>query len=177
VRRTRGPVLGFWDFSPSRDMIDSLSVPFGPSSTRDGTKSTSSATTASADSSLRRRRRRPFRREGRSPRVRTRSFTARAPDLRRRALVTRASRFFARSPCSAPPHPVLVHRPAISLPASFTPSSGPDALRFASLAVTSSRVDFHLQDRAHAGRTKKNAPGGALFYRSGRAQTQPAGPW
>jgi hypothetical protein len=26
-------------------------------------------------------------------------------------------------------------------------------LRFTSLAVTSSRVDFHLQDRAHAGRT------------------------
>jgi hypothetical protein len=132
-----------------------------PSSTRGGTKSTSSATTASADSYLRRRRRRrPFRHEGRSPRVRTRSFTARAPDLRRRALVTRASRFMARSPCSAPPHPVLVHRPAIALSASFTPSSGPDALRFASLAVTSSRVDFHLQDRAHAGRTmKKGGPG------------------
>jgi len=45
-------------------------------------------------------------------------------------LVTRASRFIARSPCSAPPHPVLVHRPAIALPASFTSSSGPDALRF-----------------------------------------------
>ena len=70
----------------------------------------------------------------------------------------------ARSPCSAPPHPVLVHRPAIALPASFTSSSGPDALRFASLAVTSSRVDFHLQDRAHAGRTMKQAPDGAPVF-------------
>jgi hypothetical protein len=61
-------------------------------------------------------------------------------------------------------HPLLVHRPAVALPASFTPSSRSDALRFASLAVTSSREDFHLQDRAHAGRTKqKGDPQAALF--------------
>jgi hypothetical protein len=47
--------------------------------------------------------RRPFRHKARSPQVRTHSFTARPPDLRRLALVTRASRSFARSPCSAPP--------------------------------------------------------------------------
>ncbi len=29
-------------------------------------------------------------------------------------------------------------------------------LRFASLTVTSSREDLHLQECAHAGRTKKN---------------------
>ena len=33
-------------------------------------------------------------------------------------------------------------------------------LRFASLAVINSREDLHLQECAHAGRTKKNRPGG-----------------
>ena len=64
----------------------------------------SPTTTACADSSLRRpNRRRPFRHQTRSPRVRTRPFTARPPDLRRRALVVRASRISARSPCSTMP--------------------------------------------------------------------------
>ena len=47
--------------------------------------------------------RRPFRHEARSPQVRTHSFPAQPPDLRRFALTTRASRLFARSPCSAAP--------------------------------------------------------------------------
>jgi hypothetical protein len=50
-------------------------------------------------------------------------------------------------------YPVPVRRPAVSFHASFTPSSRLDALRFPSLAVTSSREDFHLQVNAHAGRT------------------------
>src|ERR1700724_2519032 len=50
-------------------------------------------------------------------------------------------------------YPVPVRRPAASLPASFTPASRSDALRFASLAVTSSREDFHLLVNAHAGHT------------------------
>jgi hypothetical protein len=50
-------------------------------------------------------------------------------------------------------YPVPVRRPAASFHASFTPSSRLDALRFPSLAVTSSREDFHLQVNAHAGRT------------------------
>lgn len=54
-------------------------------------------------------------------------------------------------------YPVPVRRPAASLPASFTPSSRSDPLRFAPLAVTSSREDFHLQVDAHAGRTKNKA--------------------
>jgi hypothetical protein len=54
-------------------------------------------------------------------------------------------------------YPVPVRRPAASFPASFTPSSRSDALRFASLAVTSSREDFHLQVDAHAGRTDVDA--------------------
>ena len=48
-------------------------------------------------------RRRPFSHEARSPRVRTHSFAAQPPDLRRLALITRASRNYARSPCSAAP--------------------------------------------------------------------------
>ena len=47
--------------------------------------------------------RRPFRHKARPPQVRTHSFTARPPNLRRFALATRASRFHARSPCSAAP--------------------------------------------------------------------------
>jgi hypothetical protein len=37
-------------------------------------------------------------------------------------------------------------------------------LRFASLTVTSSRVDFHLQVNAHAGRTYKKARSNAGFF-------------
>ena len=47
--------------------------------------------------------RRPFRHKARSPRVRALTFSARPPDLRSFALITRASRFYARSPCSATP--------------------------------------------------------------------------
>src|SRR5699024_11101058 len=99
--------------------------------------------------------RRPFRRKARSPRIRTRSVTAQPPDLRRLALTTRASRLLARSPCSASPrYPVLVHRLAASLHASFPRSVTLTQLRFTSLAMVYSWEDFHLQDRAHAGRTK-----------------------
>ena len=47
--------------------------------------------------------RRPFSHKVRSPQVRTRSFPAQSPHLRRLALTTRASRSLARSPCSASP--------------------------------------------------------------------------
>jgi hypothetical protein len=55
-------------------------------------------------------------------------------------------------------YPVSVRRPAALLPASFTLSSRSNALRFTSLAVTSSREDFHLQVDAHAGRTSESPP-------------------
>src|SRR5262249_15961983 len=58
-------------------------------------------------------------------------------------------------------YPVPVRRPAASFPASFTPSSRSDALRFASLAVISSGEDSHLQVNPHAGRTREGrAPAG-----------------
>ena len=47
--------------------------------------------------------RRPFKRKPRSPQVRSRPFSASSPHLRHLALTTRASRFPARSPCSASP--------------------------------------------------------------------------
>ena len=47
--------------------------------------------------------RRPFRRQARSPQVRTRSFTAQPPDLRNLALTTKASHRCACSPCSVAP--------------------------------------------------------------------------
>jgi hypothetical protein len=46
-----------------------------------------------------------------------------------------------------------VRQPAVSLHASFPQSVALMQLRFASLTVTSSRVDFNLQVNAHAGRT------------------------
>ncbi len=100
--------------------------------------------------------RRPFRREARSPQVRTLSFTARSPGLRRLSL---GHRSFA-DPCPLAPlvgasYPVSVRRPAVSLPASFPRSVALAQLRFASIGMTSSRSDFHQQDSAHAGRTRK----------------------
>ncbi len=100
--------------------------------------------------------RRPFRHEARSPRVRTHSFTARPPDLRR---LTFDHKSFAES-CplaliGTAFYPVLVHRPAVSLHASSPRSVTLPQLRFASLAVVSSREDFHLLECARAGRTRK----------------------
>ena len=44
-------------------------------------------------------------------------------------------------------------------------------LRFASFAVANSREDFHLQDRAHAGRTTiKNRPEGRFLLVPGETQ-------
>jgi hypothetical protein len=52
-------------------------------------------------------------------------------------------------------YPVLVHRLTVSLCTSFPRSVTLTQLCFTSLAVASSREDFHLQDRAHAGRTMR----------------------
>jgi hypothetical protein len=123
---------------------------------------------ASADFSLRwpHGHRRPFRRKARPPRVRPSAFAARPPDLRRLSLGHES--FAVICPLAllgSASYPVPVRRPAASLPASFTPASRSNALRFASLAVTSSREDFHLQVDAHAGRTNKTRP--ALASRAG----------
>ena len=98
--------------------------------------------------------RRPFNRKARSPQVRTRSFPARPPDLRR--LIFGHESFAVLcllALIGTAWYPVFVHRPTVSLHASFVRSVALAHLRFASFAVASSREDFHLQDRAHAGRT------------------------
>lgn len=117
------------------------------------------ATTASADSSRGPCRRRPFRRKARSPQVRASLFDARLSDLRRRALATRASRSFARSPCSSAPRiRFLFISPSSSLRASSPRSVALPQLRFASFTLASSREDFHLRMDAHAGRTNETRP-------------------
>lgn len=114
------------------------------------------ATTTSADFSLRHSRR-PFRHKARSPQVRTLSFIAQPPHLRYLALVTRASWFMAHSPCLASPSMrFLFIGSRFTLHASFPRSVALTQLRFTSLVVTNSRRDFHPQECAHAGRTKKN---------------------
>jgi len=50
-------------------------------------------------------------------------------------------------------YPVLVHRLTVSVRASFPRSVTLTQLHFLSLAVASSREDFHLQDHTHAGHT------------------------
>src|SRR3546814_18922250 len=82
------------------------------------------------------RRRYPFRIEARSPQVRTYSFAAQPPDLRRFALITRALRLRARSPCSAAPSiRFLFIGSQLMLHASFPRPVTLTQLRFASFAV------------------------------------------
>src|SRR5205085_636450 len=59
-------------------------------------------------------------------------------------------------------YPVLVHRLAASLHASFPHSVALMQLRFASFVVTNLRRDLHPQECAHAGRTRKRPPEGGL---------------
>jgi hypothetical protein len=87
----------------------------------------------------------------RYPRVRTHSFAAQPPDLRRLALITKVLRFHARSPCLATPSmPVLVHWLAALLHAYSPHSVTLMQLRF---AVINLRRDLHPQECARAGRT------------------------
>jgi len=119
-------------------------------------------TMASADFSLRCHRR-PLRHEASSPQARTHYFTAQPPDLRRSALITRALRCLARSPCSGNAfYPILVHRLAVSLHASSPHSVTLMQLRFTSLAVINLRRDLHPQEYAHARRTTNKNP--AILY-------------
>jgi hypothetical protein len=99
----------------------------------------------------------PFGHKARYPQVRTQSFPAQPPDLRRLNLDHKG---FAVSGLLAlfgtAFYPVLVHRLTGSLRASSPQSVALMQLRFTSFAVVNSREDFHLQDCAHAGRTSKS---------------------
>ena len=102
--------------------------------------------------------RHPFRHKARSPQVRTHSFSAQPPDLRRFALITRASQSHARSPClAAPSIRFLFIGSQITIHASSPRSVTLTQLRFTSFAVINLRRDLHPQECAHAGRTKEKA--------------------
>ena len=101
------------------------------------------------------------------------TLKASAGRLRHLALTTRASRIFARSPCSVPPRMRFVFLDSrLTLHASFPRSVALTQLRFTSLTVVSSREDLHLQDCAHAGRTNETRGARPRVYfdgwRSGR---------
>jgi hypothetical protein len=106
----------------------------------------------------------------RPPEVRSAAFTARPPDLPPRSLMTVD---FAIS-CSLvrpgrPRYPVLVHRAAALLHASFRPHLAMTPLRFANPSPPSGWIeDFHLQAVDHARHTT-NDPGekpGPFFHRT-----------
>ncbi len=98
---------------------------------------------------------------GDSPEVRSTAFTARPPDLPPRSLMAVD---FAIT-CSLvrpgrPRYPVLVHRAAALLHASFRPRLTALPLRFANPSPPSGRVkDLHLQAVDHARHTKKRRAG------------------
>ena len=101
----------------------------------------------------------PDHRIGRSPLQRAQErqdcLAAQPPDLRRFALITRASRFRARSPCSAVPSVRFLYIGSqLMLHASFPRPVTLTQLRFASFAVINLRRDLHPQECAHAGRTQ-----------------------
>jgi len=101
--------------------------------------------------------RRPFSREAGYPQARTPSFRSQPPDLRRLSFDHES--FAVTCPLALPSvasYPVLVHRLAVSLHASSPRSVALTQLRFASLAVVSSREYLHFQDHAHTGRTSKD---------------------
>ncbi len=120
---------------------------------------------------------RPFRHKARSPQVRTHSFIAQPPDLRHFALITRASRFLARSPClAAPSIRFLFIGSQFMLHASSPHSVTLVQLRFTSLAVINLRRDLHPQECAHAGRTKKSSPRSELSERCERGRSNVRSP-
>ena len=115
------------------------------------------ATMASADFSLRSvslPERRPFRREARSPQVRTLTVPARAPDLRDSPW----SQELCGHVSARPGRPRLISGSCASprrsrYTASFSTPLTVGALRFTRVVATNSPEDLHLQVSAHAGHT------------------------
>src|SRR5215207_8213904 len=95
----------------------------------------------------------------RPPEVRSTAFTARPPDLPPRSLM--AVDFAIPSSLvrpGRPRYPVLVHRAAALLHASFRPRLAATPLRFANTSPPSGRIeDSHLQAVDHARHTGQSA--------------------
>jgi hypothetical protein len=84
----------------------------------------------------------------------TRSFTTQPPDLRHLSFDHESFAIFGSlALLGTALYPILVHRLVVSLRTSSPRSVTLTQLYFTSLAMVSSREDFHLQERAHAGRT------------------------
>ena len=96
----------------------------------------------------------------RSPEVRSAAFTARPPDLPPRSLMTVDFAIIGSLVRSGRPrYPVLVHRAAALLRASFRPRLATTPLRFANPSPSSGWIeDFHLQAVVHARHTTKTPP-------------------
>ena len=87
------------------------------------------------------------------------SFIAQPPDLRRLSLDHRSfAAICPLAPLGVASDLILVHRLAISLPASSPQLVTLLQLRFASIRMVSFRRDLHPQDSAHAGRTMPRGP-------------------
>src|SRR5213079_1352026 len=117
----------------------------------------------------------------RSPEVRSTACPARPPDLPPRSLMTVD---FAIT-CSLvrpgrPRYPVLVHRAAALLRASFRLRLATTPLRFANPSPSSGWIeDFHLQAVVHARHTKKGRPFGRPFQHDAMPAVRhsPAAAW
>lgn len=111
----------------------------------------------SADLSLQFRRR-PFKHKARSPLLRTHSFSAQPPDVRRFVLTITALPFRASSPHLTA---TCIWFLSIGSQFMFLASSAHSVailhLRFTSFVMIYLRKDLHLQECAHAGRTRKKA--------------------
>ena len=96
----------------------------------------------------------------RPPEVSSTAFDAQPPDLPPAVLMEMGfAAFCPLAPCRRPHHPILVHRLASLLHASFTPRLAATPLRFAITSPPSGcEEDFHLQAVKHARHTKKPGP-------------------
>ena len=117
----------------------------------------------------------------RPPEVSSTAFDAQPPDLPPAVLMEMGfAAFCPLAPCRRPHHPILVHRLASLLHASFTPRLATTPLRFAITSPPSGcEEDFHLQAVKHARHTKEN-PGlapWAAFVRRFAALADRSGGW
>jgi hypothetical protein len=113
----------------------------------------------------------------RPPEVSSTAFDAQPPDLPPAVLMEMGfAAFCPLAPCRRPHHPILVHRLASLLHASFTPRLATTPLRFAITSPPSGcEEDFHLQAVKHARHTKRamarlrhDPLKSSLFYTWGR---------
>ena len=130
LRRIAPPTM------PSADFCAAVRLPYGNLSLESGT-------------------------QRRSPEVRSAAFTARPPDLPPRSLMTVDFAIIGSLVRSGRPrYPVLVHRAAVLLHASFRPHLAATPLRFANPSPSSGWIeDFHLQAVDHARHTNAKPAG------------------